>query len=1248
MLQSMPRALQDPVAQNGEGDFSAVQPELFCWDCQAPMAARPPRRGRPRRGLAAAGCGAAGLCAAQTASAAKETLRALPFAVPDCFLFDPILMCELSEAIARAKVLADIAGEDIEVDAAEVWVVSDPSHRRFGEQVEPGILDDAARALQRETRGVVQLDANDAGSEVHVSRVNSNDIAEWKSRVGGGGDPRLLGTFRTAGGKRFLQTKDAVGKLEETKFDDFPFDDPRAAKEYLDGILETTDGSFDAYHRNWCMAAGVSPNSGIAHDRRIILEAMRLGLTYDQINLANSAMGEQLVRRLIQRELAVEKDAKHADYSGLGYMLAGSTDDRGRAAVPKFTMWVAEKQHQRAFTPKQSRLLREERQADEKRRGKGPKGSRGGGKSGAGEYLECVDVLDIKSSVFWSPSEVCTAKDLYTQEPQHMAPYLPEKLKVTKAVLRLATDFRKQIVKSDAELEADRLGGASATPYWCPDLRRSKKSRRELFANLCKRKLLTFRRRIFSRVSIFFVWKKTWMTRLIVHARATNEKCRTPPHADLGTIAALADTDLSLSELSDAADAELTPWMCDNWRMASWFGMDDPDEASPELPGRNTEYLGRSAADLGRPRGTSATSACSLRGCQCPCSYQLLDLKGFPYEYLHESHYGALFCGRYKGCYDRALYFVFGTLWDFKWASYWDLKAGSPLTSASSGGPLLAPRQRPEGRRQRLARPPAVRHGPAPQPRNLVECSVAPGTLRTYKAEVAEFRAWAAGRGLGLRTPESADSAMSDYFDWLFAQRGQPQLGRWTLYGYALLHLSHLGRGGHVLPRAKAALRGWVRQMPGRIRDPCPIEAAWLIAQWMLLKNQAFYFWCSLAVVMQVDTYVRPGALLDIKKEDLVPPLLQRGSRHVDEGLALAPSARTGKTKSGEQDDALIIGILDSAFVKDMVAFLHSSARGGERIFRHLTLPSYEKAVKDACEALELQSLRREVIAAGFKLPDLLKSAAAAAAAFAAAPGAAARGLGEARKPRTARSASAAASSAQRGGCSGGAALAASATLTAGGAASGRRRRRAPAWRRGAAAGSGEAPGGSEQEGAGGPDAGGGDENPVVSWWNRQDVELKEDIKVFFQSLTVALFIRGVFVEPRFIPSLSMYPTFDVGDQLAVDKISRNWRSYERRDVVVFTPPPAFSAAVGEDKSGEALIKRIVALEGDTVEVKNGGQLYINGEVQDEPFTNEKARYNFGPVTVPKGCVFVLGDNRNASMDGHVWGFLPKDDLPDP
>lgn len=221
--------------------------------------------------------------------------------------------------------------------------------------------------------------------------------------------------------------------------------------------------------------------------------------------------------------------------------------------------------------------------------------------------------------------------------------------------------------------------------------------------------------------------------------------------------------------------------------------------------------------------------------------------------------------------------------------------------------------------------------------------------------------------------------------------------------------------------------------------------------------------------------------------------------------------------------------------------------------------------------------------------------------------------------------------------------VAASVFAVAGGAAAGRRRRSRANNRTSREAADGEAPARIPDK----PSGEGQSKGRIERFLNKLNTspELQEDLKTFFSSLTVALAIRAVLVEPRFIPSLSMYPTFDVGDQLTVDKISKRWRDYERRDVVVFNPPPAFFDVVGGDRNGEALIKRIVALEGDVVEMKSGGVLYINGEPQDEPFTNERARYTYGPVTVPPGCVFVLGDNRNASLDGHVWGFLPKENI---
>mmetsp|Transcript_9186 Transcript_9186/g.18400 ORF Transcript_9186/g.18400 Transcript_9186/m.18400 type:complete len:294 (+) Transcript_9186:126-1007(+) len=164
--------------------------------------------------------------------------------------------------------------------------------------------------------------------------------------------------------------------------------------------------------------------------------------------------------------------------------------------------------------------------------------------------------------------------------------------------------------------------------------------------------------------------------------------------------------------------------------------------------------------------------------------------------------------------------------------------------------------------------------------------------------------------------------------------------------------------------------------------------------------------------------------------------------------------------------------------------------------------------------------------------------------------------------------------------------------------------------------------------------------------------EAQDDIKTYTLSLFIALSIRFLLIEPRYIPSLSMYPTFEVGDQLAVEKVTKRVRPQRRGEVVVFNPPAAFreivsgeSADTGDSKKAkEALIKRVVALAGDTVVVKSG-ILYVNGMPQDEPYTAEKALYDFGPVTVPEGKLLVLGDNRNHSLDGHIWGFLPQENV---
>ncbi|MCS5699975.1 signal peptidase I [Cyanobium sp. FGCU-52] len=155
--------------------------------------------------------------------------------------------------------------------------------------------------------------------------------------------------------------------------------------------------------------------------------------------------------------------------------------------------------------------------------------------------------------------------------------------------------------------------------------------------------------------------------------------------------------------------------------------------------------------------------------------------------------------------------------------------------------------------------------------------------------------------------------------------------------------------------------------------------------------------------------------------------------------------------------------------------------------------------------------------------------------------------------------------------------------------------------------------------------------------WGR---EWLRSLRSLLAWVLLALVLRWLVVEPRWIPSGSMLPTLQLQDRVLVEKLSqRLHHSPAPGTIVVFHPPAALQAA-GYDPDA-ALIKRVVAVAGDTVQV-SGGRLWRNGEKASHDWASEPMDYDFGPVTVPAAHLLVLGDNRNASLDSHLWGPLPE------
>ncbi|HSJ29356.1 MAG TPA: signal peptidase I [Acidimicrobiia bacterium] len=161
-------------------------------------------------------------------------------------------------------------------------------------------------------------------------------------------------------------------------------------------------------------------------------------------------------------------------------------------------------------------------------------------------------------------------------------------------------------------------------------------------------------------------------------------------------------------------------------------------------------------------------------------------------------------------------------------------------------------------------------------------------------------------------------------------------------------------------------------------------------------------------------------------------------------------------------------------------------------------------------------------------------------------------------------------------------------------------------------------------------------------------------------ALVVAVLIKTFLIQPFYIPSGSMIPTLLVDDRVLVSKVSYLWSDPERGDVIVFENPyaPELDESFPESvvrvtlealgirtSASDDLIKRVIGLGGETIEIV-GGQLLIDGVPLDEPYLQVgSAMGNFGPRALAPDELFMMGDNRNESSDGRVFGPIPADDV---
>ncbi len=163
------------------------------------------------------------------------------------------------------------------------------------------------------------------------------------------------------------------------------------------------------------------------------------------------------------------------------------------------------------------------------------------------------------------------------------------------------------------------------------------------------------------------------------------------------------------------------------------------------------------------------------------------------------------------------------------------------------------------------------------------------------------------------------------------------------------------------------------------------------------------------------------------------------------------------------------------------------------------------------------------------------------------------------------------------------------------------------------------------------------DEEEFGSSKNSIAKEIVNWVITIIACIIIAKMINSFVIVNARVPSASMENTIMTNDRLIANRLAYVFSEPEKGDIVVFEAP---------DEPDKLFIKRVIGVPGDLVQIHDG-LLYINNELQDEPYIKEDMVGSFGPYTVPEDNYFMLGDNRNNSLDARYWRntYVPEDTI---